>query len=210
MGNLNGQMEAMVEGILSATLERKSTVGDIKAATGRMLLAFNRERRTSVTRLRSELFANCQARAVNTRRMCQGFHRDQDRLAKNQRRELAKGCRTRSLAVVKLMDDFKMSRREMAQELTESLQKSAQVVQSQVSSLREDFRSSFENVREDVQSAHETWNDFLLTQAGVAAPMATPSGRFEMGVAEVGVEKASSAGDVIHRFVAKRGKSKKR
>lgn len=204
MGNLSDQMEALVEGILTATRGRESAVDAINAGTERMLSAFSGERRASATRVRSELSTNCRARAVEVRKMRQGFHRDQDRLAKKQRDELAAGCRTRSQTVARLMDDFKMSRGEMAQELTESLQKFAQRVQSQVSSLRQGFRASFQEVREDVQAAHQIWNNLLLVQAGLAAPMATPAGGFEMGEAE---EKVT-VGDAIRRFVTKRGKPK--
>lgn len=212
MGNLSDQMEALVEGILTATRERKSAVGDIKAGTGRMLSAFSGERSASATRVRSELSANCRARAVEVRKMRQGFHRDQDRLAKKQRDELAAGRRTRSGAVAKLMDDFKMSRSEMAQELTESLQKFAQRVQFKVSSLREGFRNSFREVREDVQAAHQMWNDLLLAQASIVAQTAIPAslrrhrpaGGFEMGEAE---EKVT-VGEAVRRFVTRGEKPK--
>lgn len=188
MGNVSDQMEALVEGILTATRERKSTLADIKAGTGRMLSAFSGERRASATRLRSELSANCRARAVDVGKMCQGFHRDQDRLAKKQRDDLAAGRRIRSRAVAKFMDDFKMSRGEMAQELTESLRKFAQRVHSQVSGLRQGFR-------EDIQAAHLIWNNLPVT----------PAGGFKMGQAE---EKAT-VGDAVRRFVTKRGKPKR-
>lgn len=188
MGNLSDQMEALVEGILTATRERRSAVGDIKVGTGRMLSAFSGERRASATRLRSELSANCRARAVDGRKMRQEFHRDQDRLAKKQRDDLAAGCRTRFRAVAKFMDDFKMSRGEMAQELTESLRKFAQRVHSQASSLRQGFR-------EDIQAAHQIWNSLP----------ATPAGGFEMGEAEGKV----TVGEAARRFVTKRGKPKR-
>lgn len=188
MGNVSDQMEALVEGILTATRERKSAIADIKAGTGRMLSAFSGERRASATRLRSELSANCRSRAVDVRKMRQGVHRDQGRLAKKQRDDLAAGCRTRSRAVAKFMDDFKMSRGEMAQELTESLRKFAQRVQSQASSLRQGFR-------EDVQAAHQIWNSLP----------ATPAGGFEMGEAE---EKVT-IGEAVRRFVTKRVKPKR-
>lgn len=144
--------------------------------------------------------------------MRQGFHRDQNRLAKKQRDELAAGRRTRSRAVAKLMDDFKMSRGEMAQELTESLQKFAQRVQFQVSSLRQGFRNSLREVREDVQAAHQMWNNLLLAQAGMIAQTAIPAslrhhrpaGGFEMGEA---VEKVT-VGEAVRRFVTRREKPK--
>lgn len=215
MGNVSDQMEALAEDILTSTRERMSVVGDIKAGTGRMLSTFSGERRSSATRLRSELSANCRARAVDVGKMRQGFHRDRDRLAKKQRDELAAGRRTRSRAVAKLMDDCKMSRGEMAQELTESLQKFVQRVQFQVSSLREGFRNSLREVREDVQSAHQTWNNLLLAQAGMVAQTAIPASLrnhppasgFEMGEAE---EEKVTVGEAVRRFVAKRGKLKKR
>lgn len=214
MGNLSDQIEALVEGILTATRERKSAVGDIKAGTGRMLSAFSGERRASATRLRSELSANCRARAVDVRKMRQGFHRDQDRLAKKQRDDLAAGCRTRSRAVAKLMDDFKMSRGDMAQELAESLGRFAQQVRSQVSNLRQGFRAAFLEVREDVQAAHQMCNNLLLAQAGMVAQTVIPAslrhhppaGGFEMGQAE---EKVT-VGEASRRFVGKPGKPKKK
>ena len=161
-------------------------------------------------RLRSELSANCRARAVDVRKMRQGFHQDQNRLAKKQRNELAADRRTCSRAVAKLMDNFKMSRGEMAQELTESLQEFAQRLRSQVSNLREGFR-------EDIQAAHQTWNDLLLAQAGMVAQMAIPASlRHDFGMGEA--EEKVTAGEAVRRFVqsagsslvAKRRKPKKR
>ncbi len=206
MGNLSDQMEALVEGILTSTCERKSVVADIKRGTGKMLSEFSGERRTSATRVKSELSADCRARAAEVRRMCQGFRKDQNRLARKQWGELVAGRRTRSRAVALLMDDFKMSRGEMAQELTASLRKFAQRVQSQMSSLRGGYRASFREIREDVQTAHQIWNDLPLVQAGVVAPMATPSGGFEMGAAE---EEKMTVSETVRRFGTKRGKSKK-
>ena len=193
MRNLSDQMEALAEGILTLTRERKSAIADIKAGTARMLSAFSGERRATATRLRSELSADCRARAVDVRKVRQGFHRDQDRLAKKQRDELVAGRRTRTRAVAKLMDDFKMSRGEMAQELTESLRKFAQRLQSQVSSVRQGFR-------EDVQAAHQIWNNL-----GVATSTAMPAEGFKTGEAE---EKVT-IGEAVRRFVTKRVKPKR-
>lgn len=193
MGNLSDQMEALVEGILTATHERRSALADIKVGTGRMLSAFSGERSASATRLRSELSANCRARAADVGKMRQGFHRDQDRLAKKQRDDLAAGRRTRSRSVAKLMGDFKMSRGEMAHELTESLGRFVQRVQSQVSSLRQ-------GLREDIQAAHLIWNNLP----------AIPAGGFEMGKAEETVgEAVRTVGEAVRRFVTKRGKPKR-
>jgi hypothetical protein len=148
---------------------------------GTMRQGFRRAHDRMGRDLRHELKRAAKEVASSVASLRAGFAKVHARMAKEQRTGLAADRRTRSQAVGKLINDFHVSRGEMAQELTERLGRFAQMIQSQAFGLRKGFRASLQEIRKDVQAAHQVWKNLLFAQTGMAAPASAPGlfGKYE-------------------------------
>lgn len=177
MGNLRSQMEALAQGIATSAREREMAVGDSKAQTASMLLAFGQERAAMRRGLRRRLVQSTEATAdyvvalrTDFSRSRADFNKAYRHMIKAQHAWLSKDRRDRSGNVAELINGFHISHGKMARDLAESLAKSTQKVKSQVSGLN-GFGALLEKARRGGWAPRQIPNSLLTAQAGGMAPV---------------------------------------
>lgn len=217
MGNLKDQMEALAQGIATSARQREMAVGDSKAQTASMLLAFGQKRAAMRRGLRRRLAQSTEATANDVVALRTDFARSRAdsnkayrHMIKAQHAWLSEDRRDRSGNVAELMNGFHISHGKMARDLAESLAKSTRKVKSEVSGLN-GFGAWLGKARRGACAPRQIPNFLLTAQAGrvapvpVLAPSREPEKRTKSPVAKTTVAKK-----VVRAPLWKLGKPKKK
>ena len=194
MGNLRDQMEALAQGIVTATRERKMAVGDNKAQTASMLSGFGREHAAMARALKSGLAAGCLDRSANVGMMREVFRRDHDRMGFDLQQKLVQSTEAVATFVAALRADFNKAhshmtkaqraglakdRRDRSREVTdlmnnlqvsrgEMAQELAESLAKSTQEIKSQVSGSRRALQEDIQAARQIWSSLSATEAGGA------------------------------------------